>query len=346
MEIKYRSDPPWGNECDTKVFQEYAFNVIENPELDFEIRSAEPMEWKQSLEVLWSDVDPALRRNQILSALESARNDVKAMDGLFVCLMRGEVVGAILGTVQPGQYAVLSKPAYVAPGYSELYRQYCCQLIDICSNWAISKGSSLLQCLLEPSALDAKACFELCEYSGFTNIDYLAIEIRSFNKQHNGAIELEASNPKNQPERWKKILKSTYVDTLDCPFLSGRRNLQNVIDGYISTGDFDPNNWRIVKHQGKDIGCLILTEHRAAHQTELIYFGIRSEERGRGFGKDIVEEAIKITEAHRSDRLILAVDRNNQPAIDIYQQFGFRKWESRLAMLKFVAEGSSNDHES
>ena len=318
----------------------------ENPEVDFEIRRAEPKEWKQSLEVLWSDFDPTQRRNQILSALESARNDVEAMDGLFVCRVRGAVVGSILGTVHPGQYAVLCKPAYVAPGYSELYRQYCCQLINTCTDWAIAKGSSLLQCLLEPSALDAKACFELCGYSAFTNIDYLAIEIRSNDLQHSGAIELEASNPKNQPERWKRVLKSTYVETLDCPFLSGRRNLKNVIAGYINTGDFDPNNWRIVKHQGKDIGCLILTEHRAAHQTELIYFGICSEERGRGFGKDVVESAIKIAEAHGSDRLILAVDQNNQPANDIYQQFGFRKWESRIAMLKFVAVGSSNNDES
>ena len=310
--------------------------MTSNRQPDVEIRIAKPIEWKLALEVLWSDVDPDIRRQQIINALIAASEDPSTLEGFIVCMVKGGLVGSMLASVQPGNYAVLSKPSYIAPDYSDLYRQCCSQLIKRCSHWAIEQGASLLQCLLEPEALDAKSCFEECGYTAFTNIEYMAIGTQT-NKPIDGRpFVMEQVDPTTERQRWKEILYLTYNQTLDCPFLSGRRDLDSVIEGYMNTGDFDPKNWTILTSENIDIGCLITTQHLAAKQTELIYFGIIAGQRGKGIGKHVVEAAIANACEHESVRLILAVDQNNRPAKEIYQHLGFSRWESRIAMLKFV----------
>ena len=310
--------------------------MTSNRQSNVEIRIARPHEWKLALEVLWSDVDPDIRRHQIINALIAAREDPSTLDGFIVCLVKGGLVGSMLACLQPGNYAVLSKPSYVAPDYSDLYRQCCCQLINSCTNWATEQGASLLQCLLEPEALDAKSCYEDCGYTAFTKIEYMAIGTVTKKPVDRRPFLMEQADPTTQRQRWKDILFLTYNQTLDCPFLSGRRDLDSVIAGYMNTGDFDPKNWTILTSEGVDIGCLITTQHLGANQTELIYFGIVAEQRGKGIGKHIVEAAIANACEHESVRLILAVDQNNRPAKEIYQHLGFAKWESRIAMLKFA----------
>ena len=92
--------------------------------------------------------------------------------------------------------------------------------------------------------------------------------------------------------RFAQLVDATYEDTLDFPAVNGVRNVDDVLQGYRATGHFNPKRWFIVRHQGEEIGCLILTDYPEQATWELIYMGILPAARGRGWGVEIVRHAL------------------------------------------------------
>jgi ribosomal protein S18 acetylase RimI-like enzyme len=317
--------------------------VIQTADRQYQIAQADRSQWHASLEILWATIEPELRKQKVASTLIEAISHPDLLEGLFVCRFDTDVVGAVLVTQHAGRYAVICKPSFPLTQHSDTYRDCCTSLIQQAANWAHQNGSDLIQCLLEPNELDAKACFENAGFQPFTSIEYLGLDLADHptaaglpeNREFPDNFELAQIAPQTNRQRWADILSQTYVATLDCAFLHRRRQMSDVIDGYINTGDRGTDDWYILTHKNLDAGCLILAEHSASNQTELVYFGVAPEQRGKGLGKNIVNNAIQIAAENGSSRLVLAVDQANQPAKDIYQRFGFSKWERRIALLKF-----------
>ena len=132
------------------------------------------------------------------------------------------------------------------------------------------------------------------------------------------------------------LMDRTYKDTADCPALNGIRETSDVVDGYRAVGRFSPDLWLLVRHADQDIGCLLLTDHPDDHALELVYMGIVPESRGRGFGIEIVRYAQWVTRTHGRQRLLLAVDAANAPAIEIYAAAGFISWDRRSVMVNVL----------
>ena len=85
---------------------------------------------------------------------------------------------------------------------------------------------------------------------------------------------------------------------------------------------------------GAILGCLLLTEHPAEKNWELIYFGVVPEARGSGQGLEIVRQAQWLTGQSSAERLVLAVDAANSPAIAVYAAAGFEAWDRRSVFLR------------
>ncbi len=75
-----------------------------------------------------------------------------------------------------------------------------------------------------------------------------------------------------------------------CAFVQGLRSIDDVLAGYKAVGVYDPSRWFLVcaidqnPPGRRDLGCLLLTEHSAEKNWELIYFGVVPEARGSGLG--------------------------------------------------------------
>ncbi|MEA1951720.1 MAG: GNAT family N-acetyltransferase, partial [Planctomycetota bacterium] len=147
-------------------------------------------------------------------------------------------------------------------------------------------------------------------------------------------LDFEPYDPSNH-YRLAQIIEKSYDHTLDCPRLNDVRRIEDVLDGYRDTGEFSPSRWLIVRHQGQDIGCLILADHSNHDSTELVYMGILPSARGHGRGRQITQHAQWLTVGLNRPRLVLAVDVENQPAIEMYTSVGFRAWERRIIYAKF-----------
>jgi len=58
--------------------------------------------------------------------------------------------------------------------------------------------------------------------------------------------------------------------------------------------------------------------------------------RGKGLGQRLVEQATRVARSRGGDRFILGVDRQNQPARQIYQQRGMTTVLSETVWVKRV----------
>ncbi|MCR4413751.1 MAG: GNAT family N-acetyltransferase, partial [Thermoguttaceae bacterium] len=134
------------------------------------------------------------------------------------------------------------------------------------------------------------------------------------------------------------IVEATYVGSLDCPELDGVRDVNDVLAGYRDTGEFSPERWLVVRHDGRDVGCLLLADHPQEDTWELVYMGLIASVRGRGWGKWLVRQAQWLTRQAGRSRLVVAVDSANGPAITLYGATGFRGWDQRRVYAKVFPE--------
>ena len=136
--------------------------------------------------------------------------------------------------------------------------------------------------------------------------------------------------------RFAQVVEATYEDTLDCPAVNGVRSIDDVLQGYRATGHFDPERWFIVRHQGEEIGCLILTDYPEHAIWELIYMGLLPAARGHGWGLEIVRHALWLARQAARNRVVLAVDAANEPALRMYATAGFRSWDQTAVYIRIL----------
>tara|TARA_A100001391_G_scaffold158497_1_gene116940 strand:+ start:418 stop:1050 length:633 start_codon:yes stop_codon:yes gene_type:complete len=152
------------------------------------------------------------------------------------------------------------------------------------------------------------------------------------------AIPLDATDA-TQMTAFEDLVERTYVDSLDCPPLVQFRTAQDIVRNYRSVETYSPDLWYTVAEvcqagdEPSTIGCVILARHPAPSASqpaqinpacviELVYMGIIPEYRGRDYGKAIIRMITKVCQQHGTERLILAVDQANPPALAIYRRSG------------------------
>ena len=64
--------------------------------------------------------------------------------------------------------------------------------------------------------------------------------------------------------------------------------------------------------------------------------GVAPEARGQGIGLEITRQAQWLAAREHAERLVLAVDAANQPAIDVYAAAGFTGWDRRSVFVHML----------
>ena len=140
------------------------------------------------------------------------------------------------------------------------------------------------------------------------------------------ALQPEQSQP------FVRIVEATYWQTPRLPGTERRGDVEDVLAGYRASGVFDAGRWLLVRHEGVDVGCLLLSDFPEHGNLELCYMGVRrARERLGGPHRAVCAMACPL--AGRS-RLVLAVDATNGPALKQYAAAGFQAWVQRTAYVK------------
>lgn len=197
-------------------------------------------------------------------------------------------------------------------------------------------GVGLIQALLEDEADPRCASLAAAGFRRIATLEYLGRSLPSGSEslRSDGAELRFESLSEAGYERLKRVVQQTYEESLDCPGLGEARRLDDVLTGYRATGSYDPENWLVAADAQGDVGVLILAEHPASDQAELVYMGLSRRGRGRGLGKALVAEAVRRAAAIGAEHLMVAVDRANTPAKRVYEAAGFVAWTQRLVLVR------------
>lgn len=251
-------------------------------------------------------------------------------DGLLGAYRGGQMVGAVYSQIQPGRTAALWPPQLIAPEPSDT----ATALLDAANRRLAARNVQIVQTLLSTGAQPDAAV--LCEggFSHLSDLLYLVCLKDGFPAESPPGPLQFGPYSADAHARFVRVVEATYVDTLDCPGLNGLRDIEDVLTGYRAAGVFDCDRWLFVRHDGVDVGCLILTDHPGYDTWELIYMGVVPQARGHSWGKDIARRAQWLSRVAGKSRLVVAVDAANTPAIRMYSAVGFETWDRRSVYLK------------
>ena len=284
-----------------------------------------PEETPRALTLIFSYLPPKERDEQVEAVLSTAPSSGSSLAGLLGAYRQNDLVGAIFAQIQPGKTAQVWLPRLIPGEPSET----ATQLLRSGNSWLNEQRLELAQMLFEQITEAEELFLMQGGYNYLTDLLYLACLADEFPTiQPSSALEFLPYDSSHR-EPLKILIDATYQHSLDCPKLNDVRDMEAVLVGYQSSGVFRPELWSIVRYDGQNVGCLLLADHPEYDNVELVYMGVASGVRGRGWGMEIARFAQWQTHCLGRARLVLAVDAVNQPAIAMYSAVGFRAWDRR-----------------
>jgi mycothiol synthase len=272
---------------------------------------------------------PEDQRGALVEAIERVGpGDSSAWDGLLVAAAQSggageEISGAVWAQTAPGATAVVWPP----PAKSAVADA----LLRAASRWCDERLMPLAQLSVSDHDGYSPERLEACGFARLAELLYLyadAMPLRGVDIGGDGDVEF-VPRAGDEPRRLAALIDETYVDTQDCPALDGLRSMADVLTGYGAQGRHLPEHWYFAQLRGEDAGVLILADHPTAGNCELVYMGVVPRARGGGLGEQLVRKALAAAAEVGAQRLVLAVDAANQPALALYRRAGFIEWERR-----------------
>ena len=293
------------------------------------------------------EVVPALRL--ILAQGDRVADEAQAADFMRYTASRGiSLAGVWVVTDPPAVRLLWAGLPMVSPGRTLLLFAATAAVADagalaagadaVCRHHA-GRGVQLAQVLLDP-ADDATAT--LYRSVGFADVAELLYLQRGVRRSAAAppvppGCRLRTYAPGVHAAFAAAILAS-YADSLDCPPLNGVRDIEDVVDGHKSAGEFDPASWFLLTDVATDLslGVLLLARTTAGDGMELVYLGLPPAARGRGLGGYFMKLAEARSAAIKARHLSLAVDALNAPALALYHRHGMERIASKRAMMRVL----------
>jgi GNAT superfamily N-acetyltransferase len=271
-------------------------------------------------------------------------------DGLIEARRDGHLVGAMFSQITPDKTAIVWLPRLVAgePALTAV------KLFDATWQFLVHKRVVLAQALLPTVDKADESVLRLGGFRRLANLLYLVNQLNDLNRpgklsKYSSRTDIDECawptdsgscpfdfEPYRVPwhEQWTKLLEATYEGTLDCLGLEDLRNPEEILTGYRSIGASRSSLWWMARRGHQAVGCLFLADHPRHNNMELLYLGLISGARGRGWGKWLAERAKQLARQAGRRRLVLAVDAANTPAIQTYMAVGFQTWQRRELFAK------------
>jgi GNAT superfamily N-acetyltransferase len=240
--------------------------------------------------------------------------------GLHLAEASGCVLSACAVLDLPGGVGLLVLPA-AAP---ERCREGLGELLDLASRSARQRGRRFVQVMLEPALV---GLFEpALRQAGFDRLAILHYMQRS-------AYDPVAIRPvegvnwltlaDTDEAAFAAVIQRTYIDSQDCPALTGVRSMRDVLDSHRGAGPFDPLGWYLLEYEGQRAGVLITARTTVHANLDVVYVGLVPEARAKGLGRLCMHRAIQRARDLALAGVTLAVDAANRPACRLYANMGF-----------------------
>jgi len=289
-------------------------------------------------------------RRQVLSLMLSGRGDRRdpavdeflryareqrlAVDHVFAAFEGRRPIAAAMAVPNPGRTAMLALSPVSGSGLIEPHTAATLAAIADLPPAAAKPA----QALVEPGRRLERAALAAAGFEVLTDLLYLQRPVGPGDDSDAPprlppGLTLTAWSP-HARERFGRAIDTSYRGTLDCPRMLGMRSIEDVIDGHMGVGRFDPALWHVVEAGDQPAAVLLINRVPSHDACELVYLGLAEPWRGQGLGGVLVDWAARLTAARRVGRLLLAVDHLNTPAVRLYRRHGFRHVSRKTAMIR------------
>lgn len=301
-----------------------------------QIQLCPPNRIAEALSLVLGELPPSQRREIATVLLQVDDPPELANEALYIVQRDGRIYAAAWGQRQSGNIAVFWPPRFAGPADPIIANRLAEQVVQKLDETAIE----MTQLLIAPGDEDIAAVVRIVHFRQLAQLRYLTCETARFPLERpKSELEFVTYNG-TMRGRLKRLIERSYEQTLDCTDLNDVRDVDNVITGYQATGVYQPGNWHIARAGGDDVGILLLADHPNAKHWELMYMGLVPEVRGRGWGRQIAQHAQWLAGRAGVERIVLAVDSANEPAVKMYQSTGFEMWDARDVYVRFPPQRS------
>lgn len=305
-------------------------------EPEYRYRAAEASEYEEAIRLMLTRPHLAPDMGWVAEYARLARVHREHAGGLRIALCNDQIISGVLPITSAGRTMLLMVPLFVAgPMQMTATRGLVNQTCEL----AKADGIKIAQCLVDPDHL---AAMQLLENAGFKKIaDLMYLQLTP---------SLTPRKPPVLPEGfgWKSYEPSThelfargilgsYEESLDCPTMKGLRSIEDIIAGHRATGQHDPKLWHVViDPAGAPVGVLLLSKIHNGAALELVYVGIVPGQRGKGIGDALMRKAMEAMAETHAQKLTLAVDAINTPALNLYWRHGMKQAGKKTALMRII----------
>jgi ribosomal protein S18 acetylase RimI-like enzyme len=289
--------------------------------------------WQEAIEILLLRFPDDARATQRLALHSALAADIGQQAGLMGHFSGNELTAACWLQQQPGRVASLWPPGFAAQWDGGVAAALVGKAIEI----GHRSRAVMMQSLL---ATDAGVEAQQLRDAGFEHIADLLylVSVAGCFPESEPTSELEfVAEIQGAESGLERIVERTYAGTSDCPALDGVRAIGDVLEGYRGIGRYRPDLWLIARRAGDNVGCALVADHAPEAVWELVYMGIVPEARGKGLGLDVTRYVQWLARCAAVERLVLAVDAANDPAIAMYAAAGFVAWDRRSVFVRRLA---------
>lgn len=254
--------------------------------------------------------------------------------GHAITLRDGKVLAACLCFDSPGRVGMVFLPAL---GSAAWQADALADAVRCVVRSAGTRGVAVLQAILEEGDVREARLLSVLGFHHLAKLLYLDRRgVRSFRKPRGSMAVAWRTYVQNKHALFAQTIARTYEGSLDCPGLTGLREIEDVLASHKATGEHDPQHWFLAAVEGEAVGVLLLARVPLRSAMEIVYMGVVPARRGEGFGDILLAKALEVARQEAADCLTLAVDANNAPALRLYKRFGFETVAFRHAWIRLV----------
>jgi ribosomal protein S18 acetylase RimI-like enzyme len=292
-----------------------------------------PSQWGEAMRFLAAAGGGGARDNSAVARAVSLKNlaDIRGPQGACVWWARRgrRCAGVAMVVTNPGRTGMLF---FSPPAAPEVEEEALAGAIAAASAQALQSGLSMVQALPARGGGDARV-LERAGFRFLAELVYMSLRLRQPLEEPRQEGLAWREYGRFDEEELAEIVKMTYVDSLDCPALSGVRDVRDVLLSHKSTGEFRPQAWWIVEEASRPAGCILVNDFPGMLASEVVYLGLVPAHRGRGLGRILLRRAAWCAGERGMESLTLAVDMANVYAKRLYESEGFFASDERTVYM-------------
>jgi ribosomal protein S18 acetylase RimI-like enzyme len=295
------------------------------------IAPARPHELEAAFRLIFRHLADEERETRVANALHLVRQGELDPAGILGATVGGDLAGAIVCLPVPGASGLIWPPQAL-DGPQRLAVEDA--LVSRATAWLREGGAGLGQCLLTEAEMPLVGPLLRNGFAHVTALWYMQHDLTTASVMPpRGRLRHVPYSQLSNPAPFHQTLLRTYEGTQDCPEITGVRSIEQIIAGHRAQGKHNPGRWLLALAAGRPVGVLLLCEMPEWAAWDVAYVGIVPEERGHGYGREIMHQALAVARADGVARLTLSVDARNEPAWRLYTDLGFQPHDRREVVL-------------